>query len=187
MSDCVRSPRRWPCKRMSCVMLLRLISIDFPFSSGCLGILWSFAWFALVYDSPTIHPSVDEEEKRIFDKDGSKILVASASVVWRRKMNLALNTVTRYAHTHASVGSLNISHTPPLPSVSFLVSRLNWRVGFTYRWFSLLFKDTFYISNSLSRTNKGKFKKVFWLKLNFSQDKSLTGNRGGGGEEIVQN
>ena len=66
---------------MSCVMLLRLISIVLPFSSGLLGIFWSFAWFALVYDSPMIHPSVDEEEKRIFEKDGSKILVASASVV----------------------------------------------------------------------------------------------------------
>ena len=105
--------RRWPCKRMSCVMLLRLISIVLPFSSGLLGISWSFAWFALVYDSPMIHPSIDEEEKRIFDKDGSKILVASASVVWKRKMNLAVNTVTRYANTHAGVVFLNISPPPP--------------------------------------------------------------------------
>ncbi|XP_062588978.1 vesicular glutamate transporter 1-like [Saccostrea cucullata] len=53
-----------------------------------MGILWSFVWFCMVYDSPLMHPSLSEKERDIFEKEGSNILKSSSdlakSVPWRR-------------------------------------------------------------------------------------------------------
>lgn len=57
------------------------------FIYGSLGIIWSLFWFGLVYDSPMMQSSLSEKERRIFEEEGSKVLVASARVAknipWR--------------------------------------------------------------------------------------------------------
>lgn len=35
--------------------------------TGAIGIVWSFAWFTTVYDSPAQHPRITEEEKRAIE------------------------------------------------------------------------------------------------------------------------
>jgi len=31
--------------------------------SGGIGVLWSVIWFAIIYDSPTTHPRISQQEK----------------------------------------------------------------------------------------------------------------------------
>ncbi|XP_061168784.1 vesicular glutamate transporter 3-like [Saccostrea echinata] len=50
------------------------------FIYGGLGIMWSLFWLCTIYDSPTLHPSLDEKENRIFEEEGSHVQVASAAV-----------------------------------------------------------------------------------------------------------
>ena len=35
----------------------------FVFNSGMFGILWYVAWFVLAFDSPSVHPTITEEER----------------------------------------------------------------------------------------------------------------------------
>ncbi|XP_062589028.1 vesicular glutamate transporter 3-like isoform X2 [Saccostrea cucullata] len=47
---------------------------------GSFSIILSLFWLCTIYDSPTLHPSMDEKEKDIFEKDGSHVKIASAAV-----------------------------------------------------------------------------------------------------------
>ncbi|XP_062589025.1 vesicular glutamate transporter 3-like [Saccostrea cucullata] len=55
---------------------------------GSLGIVWSLFWLCTIYDSPTLHPSLEEKESRIFEEEGSHVQIASAAVArnvpWKR-------------------------------------------------------------------------------------------------------
>ena len=47
------------------------------FSAGCLGLIWSAAWLFIVYDSPSVHPTISSEERvhiesKIDEAAGSK-------------------------------------------------------------------------------------------------------------------
>ncbi|XP_062589041.1 vesicular glutamate transporter 3-like isoform X2 [Saccostrea cucullata] len=63
----------------------RIVGISF---SGGSGILWSLVWFCTVYDSPMMHPTLSEKERRIFTEEGSNVTIASAYVAknipWRK-------------------------------------------------------------------------------------------------------
>ncbi|XP_061168783.1 vesicular glutamate transporter 3-like [Saccostrea echinata] len=50
------------------------------FIYGSLSITWSLFWLCTIYDSPTLHPSLDKKESCIFEEEGSHIQVASAAV-----------------------------------------------------------------------------------------------------------
>ncbi|XP_062589039.1 vesicular glutamate transporter 3-like isoform X1 [Saccostrea cucullata] len=58
------------------------------FIYGGSGILWSLVWFCTVYDSPMMHPTLSEKERRIFTEEGSNVTIASAYVAknipWRK-------------------------------------------------------------------------------------------------------
>uniref|UniRef100_K1Q749 Vesicular glutamate transporter 3 n=1 Tax=Magallana gigas TaxID=29159 RepID=K1Q749_MAGGI len=51
------------------------------FIYGTLGIILSLVWFAVVYDSPGKNPHLSEKEQTIFEREGSKIKIASADVI----------------------------------------------------------------------------------------------------------
>ena len=53
----------------------------FLYCPGALGICLSLIWFCTVYDSPQLHPNLNEKERKTFTDDGSNFLIASASVV----------------------------------------------------------------------------------------------------------
>jgi hypothetical protein len=70
-------------------------------STGSLAVIWSAVWFCVVYDSPNVHPSLSEQERLIFDKDGSHVRLASAKVVrnYQNDVRLVyLQSVKTYHH-----------------------------------------------------------------------------------------
>lgn len=58
--------------------------------TGILGIILSLVWFAVVYDSPEKNPHLSEKEQTIFEREGSKIKIASADVVSFTRWNSQL-------------------------------------------------------------------------------------------------
>lgn len=50
------------------------------FIYGTLGIILSLIWFSVVYDSPEKNPHLSEKEQAIFEREGSKVKIASADV-----------------------------------------------------------------------------------------------------------
>lgn len=56
------------------------------YSTGIIGILWSVAWFYLIYDSPETHPRISQEERQEIEfriAQDSKG-VAPTKVPWRQ-------------------------------------------------------------------------------------------------------
>ncbi|KAK6641242.1 hypothetical protein RUM44_012951 [Polyplax serrata] len=49
--------------------------------SGTLGLLWYFAWYFLVYDSPDEHPWISSKEKQYLDKHIEKIDPTNAAAI----------------------------------------------------------------------------------------------------------
>lgn len=68
--------------------------------TGILGIILSLVWFAVVYDSPEKNPHLSEKEQTIFEREGSKIKIASADVVSFTRWNDQLKRVRSFVSIH---------------------------------------------------------------------------------------
>lgn len=58
--------------------------------TGIIGVIWSLAWFAVVYDSPSQHPRISDHERNYLEKVlGSGTKKGHMSVPWRSMLTSA--------------------------------------------------------------------------------------------------
>lgn len=50
------------------------------YAGGAFGILWCFAWWLLVFDSPEVHPRISSKEKELIRRSIGK--AAADKVIW---------------------------------------------------------------------------------------------------------
>lgn len=54
--------------------------------TGGIGIIWSVAWFLLVYDSPSQHPRISDEERRYIQESiGSTATTKVTAAIVKRQ------------------------------------------------------------------------------------------------------
>jgi len=60
--------------------------------TGAIGIIWSIAWFLLVFDSPSQHPRISAEERRyIEDSIGTTATTKVVSCTFVQLLDIATN------------------------------------------------------------------------------------------------
>ena len=61
---------------------------------GAIGIIWFIGWFFLVYDNPTVHPRISEEEKRYILASSGKS--KNRSVNYIQSISFIHNLIIRF-------------------------------------------------------------------------------------------
>ncbi|KAK4872559.1 hypothetical protein RN001_014588 [Aquatica leii] len=150
-----------------CGIIIDLWGWEYVFYvSGILGTLWYAAWYFLVFDSPSEHPRISEDEKEyILSSLGGSVAKRTTSVPWKAlltSMPVWINVFTQFGGlwglftllTHAPL-YLKLIHGWNMTSTGFFAGLPHFgRMLFAY--IVSIIADYLLRNNKISRTNVRK-------------------------------